>query len=91
MLYCNLLLQSLRRTNANDVLFIPQREPMSGKRLERKIPLGKAMNSSIKNNILIDEFHGNALPFNIFIKLYIYTTKAFLPSGYSWIEAISIF
>lgn len=50
---------------------------MSGKRLERKIPLGKAMNSSIKNNILIDEFHGNALPFNIFIKLYIYTTKAF--------------
>lgn len=35
------------------------------------------MSSSIKSNILIDEFHGNTLPFNIFIKWYIYTTKAF--------------
>lgn len=35
---------------------------------KKKIPLGKAMNSSIKNNILKDEFRGNALLFNIFIK-----------------------
>lgn len=52
------------RTSANGVLFIPQREhnnTVSRKRLTRKTPLGKAMNSSIKNNILIDEFHGNVL------------------------------